>query len=172
MKNCILLFALIATLSLGACKGDNASAETEEMTEEVIEEKVESMAEEILVEELEIEDEVEENVSEEGAVANEVEVELEEVVVDKEKQREEKRAILKEQLKESPNLGKDCESILKDYTALVEKYISGVDQDAVVKQLAEWANDPLYNKCKKDPAYSDQFYDLEEKMYADEEEEF
>ncbi len=78
--------------------------------------------------------------------------------------------VLKEQLMESPNLGKDCESILKEYSELVDKYIGGQDTDAVLKKLEGWANDPIFNKCKKSDEYKDRFFDLEEKMYADEDE--
>lgn len=150
-----------------SCKSDATSS-----TEEISEEKVEDMAEDLLEEELAMVEELEATEEPEGTVANEVEVELEEVKVDREKELAQKREILKEQLKESPNLGKDCESILKEYSDLVDKYVSGEDKDAVIAQLAKWANDPIYNKCKKDDVYKDRFFELEERMYADEEEEF
>ena len=161
MRNLIFYIFLVTILAVGGCKGDAASAE------ELSEENVEDIAADILEQELAMAEEVTE---EEGGVSNEVEVEMEEVTVDKEKAREVKKAILKEQLMESPNLGKDCESILKEYSELVDKYIGGQDTDAVLKKLEGWANDPIFNKCKKSDEYKDRFFDLEEKMYADEDE--
>lgn len=164
MKNLIFYSLLFASCLLISCKGDKVVAE------EITEENVEDIAADLLEQELAMAEELDEDIPEDGAVSNEVEVEMEEVTIDKEKQREEKKAILKEQLKESPNLGKDCESILKEYEELVEKYVSGADKTAVLKKLEGWANDPIFNKCKKNPEYKDRFYDLEEKMYADEDE--
>ncbi|WP_235299141.1 hypothetical protein [Portibacter marinus] len=166
MKTYITKFFLLVLL-FASCKTDQTQS-----NDEITEEKVEDLAEDLLAEELADVDGFESESAQGGGVGNEVEVKLEEVSVDQEKLIEQKREILKEQLKESPNLGKDCESILKEYAELVDKYVSGEDKDAVIKRLAEWANDPIYNKCKKDDAYKDRFYQLEEKMYADEEEEF
>jgi len=170
MKNLFVYALIFSMFSFVSCGGDQSASATEEVSAEVTEEKVEDLAADILEQELAMEEEVEEAVSDDGAVANEVEVEMEEVTIDIEKQKEQKKAILKEQLKESPNLGKDCESILKEYTDLVDKYISGADKDAVLKKLQGWANDPIFNKCKKSSEYKDRFFDLEEKMYADEDE--
>ncbi|GLR16662.1 hypothetical protein GCM10007940_12770 [Portibacter lacus] len=147
-----------------SCKSDKAGVT------EISEENVEDLAEDFLEEELSMDEELLEVADEAGTVTNEVEVELDEVVVDKEKELAEKKAILKEQLKESPNLGKDCESIIKEYGTLVDKYLSGEDKESVIKKLAAWANDPIFNKCKKSAEYKDRFFDLEEKMYADEDE--
>jgi hypothetical protein len=164
MRNFIFYIFIVTILSLGGCKSDGSASG--EMTEE----NVEDIAADILEQELAMAEELEEETDEAGTVSNEVEVEMEEVTVDKEKEREVKKAILKEQLKESPNLGKDCESILKEYSELVDKYISGKDKDVVLKKLEGWANDPIFNKCKKSDEYKDRFFDLEEKMYADEDE--
>jgi hypothetical protein len=164
MKNFICYIFVLAVLSVSACKSDGSSSG------EMSEENVEDIAANILEEELAMAEELDNEIDKEGAVSNEVEVEMEEVKVDKEKEIEVKKAILKEQLKESPNLGKDCESILKEYSDLVDSYISGKDKDAVIKKLEGWANDPIFNKCKKSEEYKDRFFDLEEKMYADEDE--
>lgn len=159
MRNFAFYAFVLILLPLSSCRNDGSSSE-------VSEENVEDIAADILEEELAM---IEETDSE-GAVTNEVEVELEEVTVDKEKELEVKKAILKEQLKESPNLGKDCVSILEEYSDLVDNYVSGKDKEAVIKKLEGWANDPIFNKCKKSDEYKDRFFDLEEKMYADEDE--
>lgn len=166
MKKQFLFFVLVLCLGLIACGSDKTAKET------VTEEDVEDIAEDFLEKQLaEAEASVEATVEEE-TVANEVEFELEEVTVDKEAVLAQKKEILKEQLKASPNLGKDCDSIIKEYEELVAQYLKGENEGAVLTKLAEWANDPLFNNCKKNPDYKDKFFELEEKMYADEEEDF
>lgn len=170
MKNLYLILGLFIIVGATSCKSDNAS--TEEMTEEVKEEAAEELAEDFVAKQLaEAEAAALAAMDENTGVKNEVEVKLEEVDVDKEAVIEQKKEILKEQLKESPNLGKDCESILKDYEKLVTQYVNGENEEGVLAQLAKWANDPVFNNCKKNAEYKDRFFELEEKMYADEDEE-
>lgn len=164
MRNYILTLFAVSIFALISCNSDKSSS-VEEMTEE----NVEEMAEDLLAQEMAALEE--EASSDEEAVTNEVEVALDEVDVDEEAALEQKKEIKKEQLKASPNLGKDCESLLKEYEVMVDKYLKGEDKDGVLKQMAIWANDPIFNRCKKDDAFKDKFFELEEKMYADDDEE-
>lgn len=165
MKNIYFIFSIII-LGFISCNSDGASSG--EVTEEAVEELAEDFIEKQLAE---AEAEALANMDEETGVTNEVEVDMEEVSVDVAAKKEQKKEILKEQLKESPNLGKDCESILKEYETLVNQFIKGENVEGVIAQLTKWANDPLFNNCKKNAEYKDRFYDLEEKMNADDEEE-
>ncbi len=164
MKTRLLLLAFFTSLILFSCKSDSVPAE------EVTEEDVEKVAEDLIAEQLAQAEAEAAALAEEETVANEVEVEMDEVNVDQAAKIEEKKEILKEQLKESPNLGKDCESLLKEYGELVDQYVKGENQDAVLAQLAKWSNDVIFNKCRKNPDYADKFYELEDRMYADEDE--
>ena len=168
MKTFVFSLALFIVLGLFACKSDS-SVDPEDISEEAVEEMVDDMIEEQMAE-IEVPEDADEE-TKASTVANEVEFEMEEVKIDVEKKKAQKREILKEQYKDSPNLGKDCDSIMKDYEALVGKYLKQEDVEGVLKQLAIWANDPIFNKCKKDPAYKDKFFELEEKMYAEDDEE-
>ena len=87
-----------------------------------------------------------------------------------EKHQEERKKIIAEQMEQSVNKGKDCDQVLKDYKALVDKIL----KDGITKHLEElnkWNNDPLYNACKKLDKYKPLFKELEDKMNEDEEEE-
>lgn len=157
MKKSLFFLIFLFSMSIISCKSDSSgemdAAEVETMVDDLLEEQMAEMA---------VSNEVE----------NEVEVPLEEVSVDQKKVLEQKKEILKEQLKESPNLGKDCESILKEYSEMVDQYLKEENVDAILSKLAEWANDPIFNRCKKSAEYKDKFFDLEERMYADEEIEY
>ena len=168
MKTFIFSIALFMVLSLFACKSDN-SADTEDISDETVEAMVDDIIEEQMAE-IELAENADEQ-TKASTVANEVEFELEEVKIDVEKKKAQKKEILSEQYKDSPNRGKDCDRIMKDYEALVNKYLKQEDVEGVLKELGTWANDPIYNRCKKDPAYKDKFYELEEKMYAEDDEE-
>ena len=81
---------------------------------------------------------------------------------------EERKKIIADQMKESPNKGKDCDAVLKDY----EKLVNNILKDGFSKHLEEmnkWNNDPLYNACKKLEQYKAKFEALNEKMNEDEE---
>ncbi len=158
MKKQLIFFCfLILIIGFSNCKSDKPSdASVEDIAEDYIAQQLaEAEAEAAMTE---------------GAVGNEVEVDMKSVTVDQAKVIEQKKEILKEQLKESPNLGKDCESILEEYGKLVDQFVKGTDKDEVMKKLIEWANDPIFNKCKKNPEYKEKFYILESKMYPDDEE--
>lgn len=158
----LLSFLVCFTFCFVACKQDVKSEPLD--SEGVIQSdaSTEEQAEAIL-----------ENIEEQNAaledidqVENTVEVELEEVFVDEEKKAQEKKEILEAQLDKSPNKGKTCDDMLKEYEDLVNKYLNGGGV-AALKELSSWSNDPLFNTCKKNPAYKDKFAAIEEKMEED-----
>lgn len=155
---CNVILILLFSFILYNCNSDSSNK-----ANSVPEEEVENLVDDLLEEQMA-------EMEGEPQVENEVEVDMTEVDVDQAAIMEQKKEILKEQLKESPNLGKDCEDILKEYATLVDQFLKGENEEGVLNRLAEWANDPIFNRCKKSEEYKDRFFKLEEKMYAGEEE--
>ena len=163
MKQIHWLFLITCfTFCLMACKQDVKSESLD--PEGVIQSdaSTEEQAEAIL-ENMEVQDSALEQIAQ---VENMVDIELEEVIVDEAKKAQEKKEILEAQLDKSPNKGKTCDDMLKEYEDLVNKYLSGGGV-AALKELSSWSNDPLFNTCKKNPAFKDKFAAIEEKMEED-----
>lgn len=162
MKNYLLLLLSVATISLASsCKSDGSGNTVEEDQDAII--QADASAEEQAEAILQHNESTTEALDDITQVENMVDVELKEVVVDEKKKAEEKKKILEEQLKKSPNKGKDCNDMLKEYEALVDKFLSGGGIKAL-NELSAWSNDPLFNTCKKDPNYKDKFKAIENKM--------
>lgn len=166
MRKLLFLLLFIPALAFFSC-ASGGSDEAKDVSEQTVDELAEQLVNETPVENIETGEEAEQ--SNEPTIESEVEVELEEVVRDEKAEMEQKMEIKKEQLKSSPNLGKSCDDILKDYEDLVDKFLKDPTNETILKQFADWANDPLFNKCKSDPAYADKFIAAEDKMYGEEE---
>ena len=162
--NRYFLIVLGLFISISACKQDSPQGEALDPEGVIISDASAEEQAEAILENMEEKDEALDDIAQ---VENEVEVELEEVVVDEEKKAAEKKKILEEQLDNSPNKGKNCDDMLKEYEALVDKYLGGGGV-SVLKELSEWTNDPLFNTCKNNPAYKDKFAAIEEKMNEEE----
>lgn len=161
MKNYIFLVLSFSMLILNcSCKSDTNNTEDEDPNAIIQADASASEQAEAIMQQKENSAEA---LDEFTQVENIVDVKLEEVIVDEEKKAEEQKKILEEQLKKSPNKGKNCEDILKEYEDLVNKFLKGGGVK-VLNELSLWTNDPLYNTCKKDPKYRDKFIAIENKM--------
>lgn len=175
MKSLILYAVVICVglVSLNSCgaESSNSSASdatviTEEQLANMDEAEVQAEAEKA-EEKSKVMEAMAEEVVEETVVAeeltNKIEVDeskLQEAAAEAQKKREQ---VVNKQLAASPLKDKDCEQIYTDYEAIVKQYLDSGDE-SILDPLASWANDPIFNACKKDEGFKKKFEALEEEM--------
>ncbi len=166
---------LIAGLTLlTSCTADSDSSDKVPDNTAITEEKLATMGEEEVMaaaekaeEKSKVMEAVAEEVVEEKVVAEELtnkievdETEIKKAAAEAQKKREQ---VVNKQLASSPLKDKDCGQIFSDYEAIVKKYLS-TGEESILDPLSSWANDPIFNACKKDEAFKKKFEALEEEM--------
>ena len=165
MKNLSLLFLLLS-LAMVACKSDSQSdtsgSDSDGMIEDNSEIELKEEEKEELVKAL-VEEVEEEPVVEEVELTNLKDFDAEGAKQKAQEAKEARKEIVSEQIEKSVNKGKDCAQIAKEYEAVVNKFIETQD-DSALDPLMEWANDPVFNACKKDAEFKKKIDALDAKM--------